>query len=91
MTLLVADDLYRFFHVGETEVRALRGASLRVDRGEACLAQLICRQGLRLGKSRRGIDQLENGITRQAAPRSTSLKSAPAGANAIRIIRPGWR
>lgn len=34
MTLLVADDLYRFFHVGETEVRALRGASLRVDRGE---------------------------------------------------------
>ena len=34
MTLLVADDLYRFFHVGETEVRALLGASLRVDRGE---------------------------------------------------------
>lgn len=34
MTLLVADDLYRFFHVDDAEVRALRGASLRVDRGE---------------------------------------------------------
>jgi ABC-type lipoprotein export system ATPase subunit len=34
MTLLVADDLYRFFHVDGAEVRALRGASLLVGRGE---------------------------------------------------------
>lgn len=34
MSLLVADDLYRFFHPGDAEVRALRGASLSVARGE---------------------------------------------------------
>ena len=34
MTILVADDLFRFFHPGDTEVRALRGASLSVGRGE---------------------------------------------------------
>ena len=31
---LIADDLFRFYHPGETEVRALRGASLSVARGE---------------------------------------------------------
>lgn len=34
MSILVADDLYRFFHPGDAEVRALRGASLSVARGE---------------------------------------------------------
>lgn len=34
MVVLVADDLYRFFHPGDTEVRALRGASLSVNEGE---------------------------------------------------------
>ncbi len=34
MTRLVADDLYRFYHPGEAEVRALRGASLAVGSGE---------------------------------------------------------
>ena len=34
MSRLVADDLYRFYHPGEAEVRALRGASLKVDPGE---------------------------------------------------------
>lgn len=34
MTILLADDLFRFYHPGEAEVRALRGASLQVDRGE---------------------------------------------------------
>jgi len=34
MPLLHADDLFRFYHPGDTEVRALRGASLAVGRGE---------------------------------------------------------
>ncbi len=34
MALLEVDDLFRFYHAGETEVRALRGASLSVERGE---------------------------------------------------------
>ena len=34
MNILAADDLFRFFHPGDTEVRALRGASLSVARGE---------------------------------------------------------
>ena len=34
MTLLAADDLFRFYHPGDAEVRALRGASLTVGRGE---------------------------------------------------------
>ena len=31
---LEADDLYRFFHAGDTETLALRGVSLRVESGE---------------------------------------------------------
>jgi ABC-type lipoprotein export system ATPase subunit len=34
MSRLVADDLYRFYHPGDAEVRALRGASLKVEPGE---------------------------------------------------------
>lgn len=34
MSILEADDLFRFYHPGDTEVRALRGASLDVKRGE---------------------------------------------------------
>ena len=34
MALLEVDDLFRFYHPGDTEVRALRGASLSVERGE---------------------------------------------------------
>lgn len=34
MTRLAADDLYRFYHPGDAEVRALRGASLAIGRGE---------------------------------------------------------
>ena len=34
MSILVVDDLYRFFHPGDAEVRALRGASLAISRGE---------------------------------------------------------
>ena len=34
MALLEVDDLYRFYHPGDAEVRALRGVSLSVDRGE---------------------------------------------------------
>ena len=34
MALLEANDLFKFYHPGDTEVRALRGASLTVERGE---------------------------------------------------------
>ena len=34
MAMLEVDDLFRFYHPGEAEVRALRGASLTLDRGE---------------------------------------------------------
>jgi ABC-type lipoprotein export system ATPase subunit len=34
MPLVEADDLFKFYHPGDAEVRALRGASLTVDRGE---------------------------------------------------------
>ena len=39
MMILDADDLFRFFHPGDTEVRALRGASLSVARGETVALQ----------------------------------------------------
>ena len=39
MNILAADDLFRFFHPGDTEVRALRGASLSVARGETVALQ----------------------------------------------------
>jgi len=32
--VIEAEELYRFYHVGEDEIRALRGVSLRVDPGE---------------------------------------------------------
>lgn len=34
MTLLCAEDLFRFYHVGDAEIRALKGVSLQVDAGE---------------------------------------------------------
>ena len=39
MDILRADDLFRFFHPGDAEVRALRGASLGVARGETVALQ----------------------------------------------------
>jgi putative ABC transport system ATP-binding protein len=34
MPVLEAQELYRFYHVGDDEIRALRGVSLSVERGE---------------------------------------------------------
>ena len=34
MTLLRAEDLFRFYHVGDVEIRALKGVSLQVEAGE---------------------------------------------------------
>ncbi len=34
MPILEAQELYRFYHIGDDEIRALRGVSLRVDPGE---------------------------------------------------------
>ena len=39
MNILAADDLFRFFHPGDTEVRAVRGASLSMARGETLALQ----------------------------------------------------
>jgi putative ABC transport system ATP-binding protein len=33
-TIVAADELYRFFHAGDTETKALRGVSLAVESGE---------------------------------------------------------
>jgi putative ABC transport system ATP-binding protein len=33
-SIIEAEELYRFFHVGDDEIRALRGVSLRVEPGE---------------------------------------------------------
>ena len=34
MALIEADDLFKFYHPGDAEVRALRGVSLTVEPGE---------------------------------------------------------
>jgi putative ABC transport system ATP-binding protein len=72
-----AEDLYRFFHVGETEVRALRGASLTV--GPAEVVALVGPSGS--GKSTllacvAGLDEPDGGRVEVAGHRMTRRPEA---------------
>jgi ABC-type lipoprotein export system ATPase subunit len=88
MTILLADDLFRFYHPGEAEVRALRGASLQVDRGET--AALVGPSGS--GKSTllaciAGLDEPDGGtvtidghrMTRRPEAERAALRAASIG------------
>jgi ABC-type lipoprotein export system ATPase subunit len=88
MAMMVADDLFRFFHPGEAEVRALRGASLAVERGET--VALVGPSGS--GKSTllaciAGLDEPDGGVvtidgrrmTRRPEAERTALRAASIG------------
>jgi ABC-type lipoprotein export system ATPase subunit len=65
MTILLVDDLFKFYHSGDTEVRALRGISFGVEAGET--VALVGASGS--GKSTllaciAGIDDPEGGMVR---------------------------
>jgi len=72
-----AVDLYRFFHIGDTEVRALRGATLTVDPAE--VAALVGPSGS--GKSTllaciAGLDEPDGGSVEVAGRRMTRRPEA---------------
>ena len=88
MALLEVDDLYRFYHPGDAEVRALRGVSLVVDRGETLA--LVGRSGS--GKSTllacvAGLDEPDGGavviegkrMTRQPEAKRAALRAKSIG------------
>jgi ABC-type lipoprotein export system ATPase subunit len=88
MAILEADDLFRFFHPGDAEVRALRGASLSLERGETIA--LIGPSGS--GKSTMlaclaGLDQPDGGMvriggapmSRRPEPERAKLRAASIG------------
>jgi ABC transporter len=78
--VLEADDLFRFFHPGDAEVRALRGASLSLERGETIA--LVGPSGS--GKSTllaclAGLDEPDGGMVRiDGAPMSRRPESERA-------------
>ncbi len=81
MPLLEADDLFRFYHPGDSEVRALRGASLGVDRGE--IVALVGPSGS--GKSTllaclAGLDEPDGGSVTIAGRRMTRRPEAERAA-----------
>ncbi len=88
MTILVADDLFRFYHPGDAEVRALRGASLSVGAGE--MVALVGPSGS--GKSTllaciAGLDEPDGGsvaidgrrMTRRPEAERAALRAASIG------------
>ena len=87
MPFLVADDLYRFYHPGDAEVRALRGASLTVERGET--VALLGPSGS--GKSTllaclAGLDEPDGGLVTIDGSRMTRRPEAERAALRARSI-----
>ena len=87
MPLLAADDLYRFYHPGDAEVRALRGASLTVEPGET--VALLGPSGS--GKSTllaclAGLDEPDGGLVTIAGARMTRRPEAERAALRARKV-----
>ena len=88
MSLLCAEDLFRFYHVGDIEIRALKGVSLTVDEGE--IVTLTGPSGS--GKSTLlsclcGLDDPDGGtvdvagrrMTRQPEPEKSAIRASMLG------------
>ena len=87
MPLLAADDLFRFYHPGDAEVRALRGASLTIERGET--VALLGPSGS--GKSTllaclAGLDEPDGGLVTIEGRRMTRRPEAERAALRARSI-----
>ena len=87
MALLEVDDLFKFYHLGDTEVRALRGASLTVERGET--VALVGPSGS--GKSTllacvAGLDEPDGGMVTIIGHRMTQRPEAERAALRAKMI-----